>query len=116
MKTGPTEVVATELNINGRTASITYRTPGLYSLSLPIGDLEVRIIGQGAQGGGGALEFHLEEWMVRVEGRLFPDKPEKRANILIVDGEDLARLSTGLMTNPSYLTSMFLKEEREAAV
>ncbi len=57
MKTGPNEVVATELNIYKRTASITYRTPGLYSLRLPIGDLEVRFIGQGGQGGGGGAGY-----------------------------------------------------------
>ena len=57
MKTGSNEIVATELNIYRRTASITYRTPGLYSLRLPIGDLEVRMIGQGAQGGGGGAGF-----------------------------------------------------------
>lgn len=57
MKTGPNEVVATELNMYGRTASITYHTPGLYSLRLPIGDLEVRMIGQGAQGGGGGAGY-----------------------------------------------------------
>ena len=57
MKTEPNEVVATELNIYRRTASITYRTPGLYSLRLPIGDLEIRMIGKGAQGGGGGAGY-----------------------------------------------------------
>ena len=57
MKTEPNEVVATELNIYRRTASITYRTPGLYSLRLPNGDLEIRMIGQGSQGGGGGAGF-----------------------------------------------------------
>ena len=57
MKTGPNKVIATELNIHRRRASITYRTPGLYSLRLPIGDLEVRMIGQGAQGGGGGAGY-----------------------------------------------------------
>ena len=57
MKMGPSEVVATELSIYGRTASIRYRTPGLYSFSLPFGDIEVRMIGQGAQGGGGGAGY-----------------------------------------------------------
>ena len=59
MNTSPREVVATELNVYGRAASITYRTPGLYSLKLPSGDLEVRMIGQGAQGGGGGAGYSV---------------------------------------------------------
>ena len=57
MKTGPNKAIAAELNIHRRKAYITYRTPGLYSLRLPIGDLEVRMIGQGAKGGGGGAGY-----------------------------------------------------------
>ena len=42
-----------EFEINGRTASYTYRTPGKYLLKIPSG-VEVRAKLQGAQGGGGA--------------------------------------------------------------
>ena len=42
-----------ELEITGRTASYTYRTPGRYLLKIPAG-AEVRAKLQGAQGGGGA--------------------------------------------------------------
>ena len=47
-----------------------------------------------------------------MEDRSIPDKLEKRASIKIVGGEDLAHLSTGPMTTPSYLTSMLRREEK----
>lgn len=45
-----------ELEITGRTASYTYRTPGEYLLKIPPG-VEVRAIVQGAQGGGGGAGY-----------------------------------------------------------
>ena len=45
-----------EIEITGRTAAYTYRTPRKYLLKIPSG-VEVRAILQGAQGGGGGAEY-----------------------------------------------------------
>ncbi len=57
-----------------RTASYTYRTPGKYLLNIPSG-LELRVVGQGAQGGGGGAGYSREGHQGEGGGRVVPGHP-----------------------------------------
>ena len=63
-----------ELEITGRTASYTYRTPGKYLLKIPAG-VEVRAKLQGAQGGGGGAGFSSAGQQGEGGGRIVPGNP-----------------------------------------
>ena len=63
-----------ELEINGRTASYTYRTPGKFQLNITPG-LEVRFVGQGAQGGGGGAGYSHGKIRGEGGGRIIPGQP-----------------------------------------
>lgn len=63
-----------ELEITGRTASYTYRTPGKYLLKIPAG-MEVRAKLQGAQGGGGGAGYSSGGQQGEGAGRIVPGNP-----------------------------------------
>ena len=63
--------VPDELEITGRTASYTYRTPGKYLLKIPAG-AEVRVKLQGAQGGGGGAGYSSAGQQGEGGGRIVP--------------------------------------------
>lgn len=63
-----------ELAITGRTASFTYRTAGTYHLKVSSG-IELRILGQGAQGGGGGAGYSRRGHRGEGGGRLVAGKP-----------------------------------------
>ena len=63
-----------ELEISGRTASYTYRTPGSYLLKIPPGS-ELRVIGQGAQGGGGSAGYSRRGEKGEGGGHIVPGHP-----------------------------------------
>ena len=63
-----------ELEITGRTASYTYRTPGKYLLKIPAG-VEVRAKLQGAQGGGGGAGYSSAGQQGEGGGRIVPGNP-----------------------------------------
>ena len=60
-----------ELEVTGRTASYTYRTPGKYLLKIPAG-MEVRAKLQGAQGGGGGAGYSSGGQQGEGAGRIVP--------------------------------------------
>ena len=57
--------------INKRTASYTFRTPGKYQLKIPAG-MEVRAKGQGAQGGGGGAGYSVGGYQGEGGGQMVP--------------------------------------------
>ena len=63
-----------ELDITGRTASYTYRTPRKYLLKIPAG-VEVRAKLQGAQGGGGGAGYSGGGQQGEGGGRIVPGNP-----------------------------------------
>ena len=65
-----------DIKINGRTASYTYRTSGKYRLIIAPG-LEARVVGQGAQGGGGGAGYSRGDDEGEAGGRIVPGQPGK---------------------------------------
>ena len=63
-----------ELELTGRTASYTYRTPGKYLLKIPSG-VEVRAVVQGAQGGGGGAGYSTGGCLGESGGSIVPGNP-----------------------------------------